>query len=424
MNEHLKKLLAQRAAKADEMKQLLAAATADENRSLTADEGKTYDNLDKELDAINADIKRTEKQISLDATLSEPQRAAITADPIAPKANPSDIPVDTKRYSLLRAVNAQVTGNWDDAEYERECSIAIADNLGRDAKGLFVPYQVQRAVMATQAGDAFTNDESLVGTEHMDSLFIDALTGDSLVLAHGGQVLTGLVGDIDIPRALGGVGFDWVPEDGEPDESNATYDTVRMTPKTIAGAVPITRRLLKQSSPAVEALIQNDIRKGIALAIDTAVLSGDGQDNNPVGIINTTGVATQSIADANGIPTFEEVVGFETALAKANALGGTPAYITTPMISGAAKTVKIDAGSGAMLNVDNHMNGYPVTGSTLVPEAKVVFGNFSDVIIGMWGTMDIVVYKAAKAASGGIVLRVFQDVDVAVRHPQSFCVTA
>ncbi|CAN8142206.1 hypothetical protein THIOSC15_3450010 [uncultured Thiomicrorhabdus sp.] len=74
--------------------------------------------------------------------------------------------------------------------------------------------------------------------------------------------------------------------------------------------------------------------------------------------------------------------------------------------------------------VETAWNGYSVYASTQVPVGKMVFGNFSDVMIGMWGVLDLTVDTATKAASGGLVLRAFQDVDVAIRHPESFCVTA
>jgi len=73
-----------------------------------------------------------------------------------------------------------------------------------------------------------------------------------------------------------------------------------------------------------------------------------------------------------------------------------------------------------MLNTNNQINGYKVVPTTLITEKTTIFGNFNDVIIGMWGVLDIMVDTATKAASGGIVLRVFQDVDVAIRHPKSF----
>ena len=424
MNKHLQKLLAQRATKAAAMKALLAGAESEDHRSLTVEEATSYDALDKDIDGINADIERTEKQIALDKTLDTPQRSALTPDQES-RENPSDIPVDKQRYSLIRAINAQITGNWDGAEYERECSLQIADNIGRDAKGMYVPYAVQRAVMATQKGTGLTDAGALVGEDHRDDLFIDSLRADSFVVENGAQVLTGLVGDIDIPRSLGGVSFRWVDEDGDSPETVLSLDSVRMSPKTITGSIPVTRRLLKQSSPAVEALLFNDIRQGVALAIDAVVIAGDGTSGKPTGILSTTGVSTQTVADAtNGVPTFAETVGFETNLADDSALRGNPIYATTPSISGAAKTTPIDTGSGIMLNTNNTMNGYKVVPTTLVPAKKTVYGNFGDIIIAMWGTMDIVVDMAAKASSGGAVLRVFQDIDVAVRHPQSFCIAA
>ena len=187
----------------------------------------------------------------------------------------------------------------------------------------------------------------------------------------------------------------------------------------------MTRKLLKQSDPSVEAIIRQDLILGAALAIDTAVITGTGANGQPTGIINTAGVNTVTIADVTDFsPTFAESVEFETALATDNALRGSLKWLTTPAINGKLKVSPIDAGSGLMVNSAGVVNGYGMIGSSLVPTQRVIFGNFNDVIIGMWGVLDVEVDKAALAASGGLVLRVFQDVDVAIRHAESFAIDA
>jgi len=423
MKEHLKKLMAQRKAKYEKMQALLNLAKKEE-RSFTEDEQKEYDSLDKEYDSLSADIERTEKQIKRDEELNRTQKPPLVGAGEKKERNPNDIPVDKQRYSLMRAINAMVTGNWEKAKYEREISLQIADNLGKEARGLFVPLTIQRDIMATKPGTGLSDAGALVGTDHRDDLFIDSLKASSFVVANGAHVITRLVENLDIPRSLGGITFTWVDENGEGSESAMNLDSVAMKPKTITGSVPITRRLIKQSSPAVEELILNDIKSGIALSIDKAVLRGAG-GVEPTGILNTTGVNTVTIADTDkGVPTFAEAVAFETALADDNALVDNAIYVTTPAINGAMKTTPIDSGSGIMLNTNNMVNGYKAIGTTLMPSKKVLFGNFGDVIIGMWGTMDIVADTATMASKGGVVLRVFQDIDIAIRHPQSFAVSA
>ncbi|WEJ62159.1 phage major capsid protein [Thiomicrorhabdus lithotrophica] len=332
---------------------------------------------------------------------------------------------EVQRFSLLKAVRALQTGNWDGAGFERDCSMAVADKLGRDARGLFIPMEVQRA-MGTATGTGVVDAGALVATEHMDDMFIDALRSQSLMGQLGVRILGGLQGDLDIPRLDSGATFSWIEEGADGSETDGSLSTVLMSPKTIAGAVPITRKLLKQSSPSVEAMIREDLMKGAALAIDMAVLNGTGTGPQPLGILNTTGVNTVAVADAAtgiGKLTHEEAVAFETAISEDNALSGSLAYITTPAINGAGKTTSIEAGSGIKLIHDRQMNGYDVHATTLMPAKKTMLGNFNDVVVGMWGVLDVTVDTAKLAASGGVVLRAFQDADVAVRHAESFCVT-
>lgn len=333
---------------------------------------------------------------------------------------------DVQRFSILKAVRAMKTGDWSDAGFERECSLAVADKLGRDARGLFVPMEVQRA-MGTSVGTGVSDVGALVATEHMDTAFIDALRANSIMGALGMGVIDGLVGDVDIPKMGIGSSFGWIEEGADGSDSEATIGTVSMKPKTIAGAVPITRKLLKQSSPSVEALIRNDLMLGAALAVDSAAISGTGAAGQPFGILNTTGVNTASVATfAAGIGnlTHAEAVAFETAVAEDNALRGSLGYLTTPAINGAGKTAAVDAGSGVYLIEGGEMNGYGVTASSLVPAKNTIFGDFGSVMLGLWGVLDITVDEAALAASGGVVLRAFQDVDIALRHPESFCISA
>lgn len=325
---------------------------------------------------------------------------------------------ETHRYSLMRAIRAAVIGNWKGAEFELRCSQQISEQLGRDARGFFVPFEVQQRVM-TASGSA------LVGTDHLAGSFIDLLRPNSVVLGLGATVLAGLQGNVDIPKQTAGASFSWVAEDGSADLSDAALTSVTLSPKTISGGVPMSRRLLKQSSPDVEAMIQRDLALGCGLAIDLAAMAGSGASNQPLGVKNQVGVSTQTVADAtNGIPTWAELVSFETKVAAANALGGRLAYITTPSVRGGMKTTPKVSGAPVFLLDGDQANGYKVETSSQLAAKTILFGDWSSVLIGLWGVLDIVPDNATKAASGGLVLRVFQDLDVNIRHAQSFCVNA
>ena len=323
---------------------------------------------------------------------------------------------ETRRFSVVRAVNAVLNGDWKGAGFELECSRAIAESLGRDARGFFLPFEVQNREMGTGTGAGGGN---LVGTDHLAGEFIENLKAQSVLGRLGARFLTGLTGDVDIPRLDAGAAFGWIAEGDDGNESDAVIGLLTLKPKTITGQVPMTRRLLKQSSPSIDAMLLADMQLGAALGIDAAGL--EGAADGPTGITATTGVQTQVVSSA-GAPTWAETVGFRTKTSLQNALRENCAYVVNPTVAGNMMTTSKDSGSGRFIMEDERAAGYQVVESNQVAANRTLFGNFSDVVVGMWGVLDVMPDQAAKAASGGLVLRVFQDADVGVRHAQSFCI--
>ena len=339
---------------------------------------------------------------------------------------------EVQGYSLMRAIRAHLANDWSKAGFELETSIAIEDAVGRSPQGFYIPYEIQASRSMPQYNGqrvmtvgTDTAGGFLKGTDHLAGSFIDLLRANALLGRLNARFLPGLVGDVDIPRLDGGIAFNWVTEDADGSLDDGVLGQVALSPKTVTGQVPLSRRLIKQSTPAVEQLLLDDMAAGAALAIDLAGFEGSGAAGQPTGITNTAGVATSTVADvANGIPTHVELVEFETDVLAANALMGTLAYVTTAPVSGLMKTTKLDAGSAVFMNQNMEANGYPIMVSTQLSAQRIIFGNFEDVLIGMWGVLDVEPDKAAKAAAGGLVLRVFQDVDIGIRHSGSFCIDA
>jgi HK97 family phage major capsid protein len=258
----------------------------------------------------------------------------------------------------------------------------------------------------------------LVGTEHRADLFIESLRARSVAMSAGVRTLDGLTGNLAIPKQTGSASFYWLTEDEDVTNSDLSLGSVGLTPRTVAGAVPMTRRLLMQSSPSVEQMVRDDLISGAALAIDLAIFEGDGV-TAPLGVVNHPTINTVAVSTDNA-PTFEEMVSFETELATDNALAGALRYVTTPAIRGKLKTTKVDAGSGIFVAQGNEVNGYQMSISTQLAANRILFGDWSQVVVGFWGVLEVKPDEASKAASGGLVLRVFQDCDVAIRHGRSF----
>lgn len=328
---------------------------------------------------------------------------------------------DLSNYSLLRALNALVEARKGDpralenAAFEMECSEALAERMGRDPRGLYVPVDVMTRAMTA------SNNADLVPTEHLAGMFIESLRPNSVVMTLGATVMDGLEGNVDIPRELTNPVFGWIGDDDDALDSEGTTGSIKMAPKTLAGAVPMSRRLLKQSSPSVEAVIQRSMLLGAALGLDYGILAGSGTNNEPMGVFKLSGANVQTVATP-GAPTWDELVGFETKVSSDNALRGSLGYVTTSSVTGNLKTTKKDAGSGRFLMEDSTANGYPVAISNQLAANRMAFGNWSDVLVGLWGIIDVNPDLATKAKSGGMVLRIFQDADVGVAHEESFCI--
>ena len=326
---------------------------------------------------------------------------------------------ESRSFSFLRAIN--YLSNPTDrsareaAAFEIEASEAAATKLGRQSRGITVPQEVLRRDLNVGAATAGGN---LVATELDAGSFIDLLRNASALDQAGATVLTGLTGNVAIPRQSGAATAYWVAESGSPTESQQTVDQVSLVPRTVAAYTDFSRRLMIQSSIDVENMVRNDLARVIALKIDAAGLYGTGASNEPLGLKFTTGIGTEDFAaDA---PTFAEVVALESDVATANALLGSPVYLMNAAMRGNLKTTKKDAGSGIFIMENGEVNGYRGVLSNQVASNDLWFGNFADLIIGYFSGLDLMVDPYTHSTSGTVRVVAMQDCDIAIRHPESF----
>ena len=326
---------------------------------------------------------------------------------------------ESRSFSFLRAINYLANpadrAAREAAAFEIEASDAAAAKLGRQSRGITVPQDVLRRDLNVGAATAGGN---LVATELDAGSFIDLLRNASALDQAGATVLTGLTGNVAIPRQSGAATAYWVAESGSPTESQQTVDQVSLVPRTCAAFTDYSRKLMIQSSIDVENMVRSDLARVIALKIDYAGLYGTGASNEPLGLKNTTGIGTENFAAAT--PTFAEVVALESDVAGSNALLGTPVYLMNAAMRGGLKTKAKDAGSGLFVMEGELVNGYRGVLSNQVASGDLWFGNFADLIIGYFSGLDLMVDPYTHSTSGTVRVVAMQDVDIAVRHPESF----
>lgn len=368
-------------------------------------------------------------------TVEQFQREALEA--ISSKPLPTaDVGMDAKevrRYSVVRALNALANPGDAAAQraaaFERECSEAAAAKQGKASRGFMVPFEVQKRDLVVGTASAGGN---LVATDLLAGSFIDALRNAMVISGLGTRMLTGLQGNIAIPKLTGSATAYWVAENAAPTESQQTVGQVTMSPKTVGAYTDIARRLLLQSSVDVEAMVQTDLAAVLGLAIQQAAISGTGASNQPSGIL--TQVAASVIGGTNGLaPTWAHMVQLESDVATANADVGSLAYLTNAKVRGKLKTTSKVSGQNGFIwdEGTTPVNGYRAAVTNAVPSnltqgtssgvcSAIIFGNFADLVVGMWGGLDLMVDPYSGSTAGTVRVVAMQDVDIALRNTVSF----
>jgi HK97 family phage major capsid protein len=224
-----------------------------------------------------------------------------------------------------------------------------------------------------------------------------------------------------------------VAESGAPTESQQAFDQVTMSPKTLGAFTDISRKLLLQSSIDIETFVRNDLATVLALEIDRAAIHGSGSSNQPTGILATSGIGSVAGGTNGAAPTLANIIGLETEVAQDNADLGSLSYLTNTKVRGKLKQTFTNStyGDAPIFGMDGRMNSYNTAITNMVSStltkgsasgvcSAIIFGNFADLIVGMWGSLDLMVDPYTSSTSGTVRVVALQDLDIAVRHPESF----
>ncbi|MGF6348984.1 phage major capsid protein [Variovorax sp. W2I14] len=216
-----------------------------------------------------------------------------------PTADIGLTPKETRRFSMVRALHALANPGdvaaRNAAAFEFECSAATSQKLGKASRGILIPFDVQKRDMVVGTPTAGGN---LVATDLMSGDFITILRDAMVLNTLGVRFLSGLVGNIAIPKQTGSGSAYWVAEGQPPDESSAAIGQVAMSPKTVGAFTDISRKLLLQSSIDVESFVSADLAMVLGLAIQRAAIAGGSVANEPSGILAK--IAASVIGGANG----------------------------------------------------------------------------------------------------------------------------
>ena len=398
---NLTELLEKRSSTVSQMK-ALADAAAKAQRDLTEEESTQFETLKNEERSIQKQIDRVEYLRSL-------ERSA-PADHVGDSHN-KDFEKLKRSVSVQNIIQAQIAGrslSGAELEYNKEAE----KRSGKKAQGAFIPFDA----LETRATNNTTTAAELVAANHRPQDYIGALRSSNIVRQMGVRTLTGLSGDVVIPKFGSGLSLGWVGEEEAVPESNMSFDAITLTPKHTGGKTEMSRQLIQQSSPDIESLIREDLSFLVAKNIDEAILAGTGV-KDPLGIINTIGVLTGTTP-----ATWAEVLQLIQQIEDENITN--LQWLATSALKTTLAGIEKSTGTGQYLYQNGQVGELPFKVSANMPAKTAILGDFSQVLLGVWSEIDILVNPYAEPAysRGGVQVRAMATCDVAVRHPKAFLV--
>ena len=402
----------QRGQKVDAIRAIHAKA-ATENRDLNDAEQSAFD-------AGKGEVERLEREIRNHEFLADAERRA-EAEPVGERRG-GELGDIEARFSPAKALaefveNGRLTG--------AEAEWAAEHRTGRQG-AIAMPVSAfmgeTRALLTTApAGGPGGN---LVPTNQ--GALIDRVRPTLVTESLGATVLRGLTGNLDLPRVKDSGQSFWVPEHGNVQRSDMTFDKVSMGPKTVGAEYEVSRRMLLQTT-ALEPILRADIAFLLRQALDAAAIKGGGT-NEPVGILATPGLNVLPLGANGGVLGLDQAADMIAAID--DDADGNRGFLITKNIRTTA--LKQKDGNGQPYGLATVFSGEPVRVSKAMPAnltkgtgtnlSAAIYGIWSDLIIAYWSAVDILPnpYHADVASKGGLLLHAFLDADVATRHVENF----
>jgi HK97 family phage major capsid protein len=417
---------------------------------LTPEVRTELDTLSEEITALKGDLLRYETALKMeqdDAKRNLPVNIAVST-------REKD---EIKRFNLskfLREASDKGGLTGFELEMHQEANNETRDALAGTASsqatpnGFGIPQDVMDmmrhniAVSRSQKGmnlraQSTTNTEGGYGIQTDVNAFIEPLYPNPVVARLGATVLDNLVGNQRWPKDTNLFSFAFESEIGASDDTSKTWGTVELSPKRMAGRADISRRLLLQEkSRGMQSYLEQEFVRGVDVAVDIAALNGSGAANNPTGILNTSGIAN-IIMSANGaVPTWSQMLQFAKELDQDSALNGNLSYLTTPEMKAILMATLKNATygtTGYIWETNNTVGGYNAYASTSVPKGltigssslahAIIFGNWSDLLVGKWGGTYVLVDPYTQATTSQVRIHCELQMDIAVRRTQSFAIS-
>ncbi|MBQ6171331.1 MAG: phage major capsid protein [Clostridia bacterium] len=241
---------------------------------LSAEDDATYNNMEKELDALTTEIKRMERRDAIEAELNKP-------------------------------VGSPLTGKPEKAEPEKvgRASNAYKEDFGRHLRGKTLLHNV-----LSEGTDA---DGGYLVPEEFERQIVTTLDEANVIRSLAKVITTG--SERKIPVAATHSVAQWTAENAAYTESNPTFGQKQIDAYKLTDLIRVSQELLQDSAFDLESYIAGEFARAFGIAEEQAFCVGTGS-NQPTGIFTANGGTVGVTAAATTAITADELISLVYAL--------------------------------------------------------------------------------------------------------------
>ena len=374
-----------------------------EIRDFSPEEQDEYDKIKSQIEELNRELKALED--SLENTDDDSEEEDEKEEESRKNINFIQTTME-KRFSLVKAIR-NVANNKPQDELTAAVLAAGSEQVRRSGVAAQGQIQLPESRAAVTVASEGTD---LVATDLFD--IVTPLRARNVLVQAGARFMSGLVGNVQFP-IMTASNVTWKGETAQAADGAPTFSNVTLTPHRLTAYVDISKQLLAQDSLDVENVIREDLIAAINNKLEATILgNGDGKEGGsaiiaPVGMRN--GITATTVSNYAGICTLEG------AIDDANVLGGCAYVISNKAKAALRAMIKGTNGTG-MVYENGAIDGTIAyntsnfgTGSS--DPNSIIYGDWSNLAIGNWAGIDIVVDPYTVAISGQvrIVVNAFFD---------------
>ncbi|MBR5639734.1 MAG: phage major capsid protein [Muribaculaceae bacterium] len=263
----------------------------------------------------------------------------------------------------------------------------------KDVKDLFTRAQItpigqiQTRATITASGNVGTQVARPAGQQRAANL-IDEL---------GVKYIGGLSSNFSYPRIDNNTS-EWVNENEQGTLTGATFEGLSLTPRRLLSYVEYSNEVVLNPNTDVAGAIEEDMINSIWEKVQTTMFNDIYTDATPTTLAN-----------------YNDIVAFELAASQKKINGGV--YVVSP--TAASKLKKMMNGSTPVM-VNGYMNGYRVIETPSLDGESIIFADWSKLLLGQWGALDITVDNVTKSPQGIVKLIINSYWDWGLIDPNGF----